>query len=217
MAVLIGGVVELVPTLLIDRAVPKTGPVATPYRPLELQGRDIYVREGCYTVHCQMIRPFLSEKLRYGEPSTAGEFIYDHPFQWGSKRTGPDLHRVGGKYPNLWHYQHLVDPRSTSRGSNMPPYGFLAEHKLDLGDTVIKMNAMKTLGVPYSPDEISNGSTELETMARGIAADLHGQGVDVPWDSEMIALIAYLQRLGKNPPAPGTPAAVPVAAPAAQH
>ena len=114
--ILIGGIVELVPTLMIDRAVPKTGPIATPYTPLELQGRDIYVRDGCYVCHSQMVRPFRSEKLRYGEISTAGEFIYDHPFQWGSKRTGPDLHRIGGKYPDLWHYNHMVDPRSTSRG-----------------------------------------------------------------------------------------------------
>ena len=197
-AVLIGGVAELLPTILIDRAVPMTGAVQKPYRPLELHGRDLYVREGCYTCHSQMVRPFPSEKLRYGDPSTAGEFIYDHPFQWGSKRTGPDLHRLGGKYGNLWHYQHLMDPRSTSQGSNMPPYAFLAKSKLDLGDTAVKMNAMKTLGVPYSAAEIGNGNAELEAQAKAIAKDLAGQGITVDWDSQMVALIAYLQRLGRS-------------------
>ncbi|MFO0655073.1 MAG: cytochrome-c oxidase, cbb3-type subunit I [Polyangia bacterium] len=197
-AVLIGGVAELLPTILIDRAVPITGAVQKPYRPLELHGRDLYVREGCYTCHSQMVRPFPSEKLRYGDPSTAGEFIYDHPFQWGSKRTGPDLHRLGGKYGNLWHYQHLMDPRSTSQGSNMPPYAFLAKSKLDLGDTAVKMNAMKTLGVPYSAAEIGNGNAELEAQAKAIAKDLAGQGITVDWDSQMVALIAYLQRLGRS-------------------
>jgi cytochrome c oxidase cbb3-type subunit I/II len=198
-AVLIGGVAELLPTILVDRAVPKTGPIATPYRPLELHGRDIYVREGCYLCHSQMVRPFRSEKLRYGEPSTAGEFIYDHPFQWGSKRTGPDLHRVGGKYGNLWHYQHLLDPRATSPGSNMPPYAFLVERKVDLGDTAVKLAAMKTLGVPYRGQDIQNGNYELEASARAIVTDLRQQGVEVAWDSELVALIAYLQRLGKHP------------------
>jgi len=201
-AVLIGGVAELLPTILVDRAVPRTGPVATPYRPLELHGRDIYVREGCYLCHSQMVRPFRSEKLRYGDPSTAGEFIYDHPFQWGSKRTGPDLHRVGGKYGNLWHYQHLMDPRTTSPGSNMPSYAFLAQRKLDLGDTAVKLAAMKTLGVPYLAQDIQNGNSELEASARVIVADLRQQGVETAWDSELVALIAYLQRLGKHPSLP---------------
>ena len=144
-------------------------------------------------------RPFRSEKLRYGDPSTAGEFIYDHPFQWGSKRTGPDLHRVGGKYGNLWHYQHMMDPRSTSQGSNMPSYAFLSKSKLDLGDTAVKMNAMKTLGVPYSGQEISASNSELETQAKAIAADLRNQGINLDWDSQMVAMIAYLQRLGRGP------------------
>ncbi len=198
-AVLIGGVAELLPTIVVDRAVPKTGPVATPYRPLELHGRDIYVREGCYLCHSQMVRPFRSEKLRYGDPSQAGEFIYDHPFQWGSKRTGPDLHRVGGKYANLWHYQHLVDPRTTSPGSNMPSYAFLAERKLDLGDTAVKLAAMRTLGVPYRAQDIQNGNDELQASARSLAAELRKQDIEVAWDSELVALIAYLQRLGKHP------------------
>ena len=203
-AVLIGGVAEILPTIVVDRAVPKSGPIATPYRPLEVHGRDIYVREGCYLCHSQMIRPFPAEKVRYGEPSTAGEFIYDHPFQWGSKRTGPDLHRVGGKYSHLWHYQHLLDPRSTSPGSNMPSYAWLAGRKLDLGDTAVKLAALKTLGVPYAAADIAQGNGELEASGRAIAKELAAQGVDLAWDSEMVALIAYLQRLGKHPPAPAS-------------
>src|ERR1043165_6050903 len=146
--VAVGGIVEIVP-LFFQRST--TQPVAglKPYTALELAGRDIYTREGCYNCHSQMIRALQAETLRYGHYSMAGEFIYDHPFQWGSKRTGPDLHRVGGKYGNLWHFQHLFDPRSTSPGSNMPPYAFLVDKKLDLGDTAVKLAAMKTLGVPY--------------------------------------------------------------------
>ena len=120
-----------------------------PYTALELHGRDIYVREGCYTCHSQMIRPFRSETERYGEYSKAGEFVYDHPFQWGSKRTGPDLHRVGAKYPDSWHYNHMEDPTSMSPGSIMPPYSWLLEDDLDLSTTPAKISAMQTLGVPY--------------------------------------------------------------------
>jgi cytochrome c oxidase cbb3-type subunit I/II len=203
LAVIVGGVAELVPTIVIDKAVPKYGAIATPYRPLELHGRDIYVREGCYVCHSQMIRPFRDEFMRYGEISTAGEFIYDHPFQWGSKRTGPDLHRIGGKYPNLWHYQHMIDPRSTSPGSNMPEYKFMADRKIDVGDTVLKVKAMKTLGVPYSAAEVGNAAAEAEQMGRAISQDLAAQGVTMAWDTEMVALIAYLQRLGKHTPRPG--------------
>jgi cytochrome c oxidase cbb3-type subunit I/II len=202
LSVLVGGIAELVPTIVIDKAVPHLGATATPYRPLELHGRDLYVREGCYTCHSQMVRPFRDERMRYGEVSTAGEFIYDHPFQWGSKRTGPDLHRVGGKYPNLWHYQHMVDPRSTSPGSNMPAYEFMATRKIDVGDTVVKVKAMKTLGVPYSAAEVSNSAREAEQMGRAIAQDLAAQGVKIEWDTEMVAIIAYLQRLGKHTPPP---------------
>jgi len=206
-AILIGGVVELVPTLMLDRAVPKTGPIATPYTPLELQGRDIYVRDGCYNCHSQMVRPFHSEKLRYGEISTAGEFIYDHPFQWGSKRTGPDLHRVGGKYPYLWHYNHMMDPRSTSPGSNMPAYAWMAERKIDGEDTVIKVKAMKTLGVPYDAFTISNAAQLATTQANEIVAELKASGdVNLDADSEMVAMIAYLQRLGTHPKSTMAPA-----------
>lgn len=196
-AVLIGGIAEIVPTLVIDRAVPMDGPVTTPYTGLELQGRDIYVREGCYVCHSQMVRPMLDEKLRYGEPSTAGEFIYDHPFQWGSKRTGPDLHRVGGKYPDLWHYRHMLDPRSTSPGSNMPAYPWLLTSKLDVGDTALKLKAMQRLRVPYTNREISSASAVLTQQAKTISRGLNDQGASIVWNSELVALIAYLQRLGK--------------------
>ena len=127
-----------------------------PYSPLEQEGRDIYIREGCYNCHSQMIRPFRAETLRYGEYSRLEEFIYDHPYQWGSKRTGPDLHRVGVKYPNLWHYQHMIDPRSTSPGSNMPPYPWLKTARVDYRKTPRKLHVLRSLGVPYSDAEIQS-------------------------------------------------------------
>ena len=195
-SVLVGGVAEIVPTLVVDRAVPMTGPVAEPYTPLELHGRDLYVREGCYVCHSQMVRPMLAEKLRYGDASTAGEFIYDHPFQWGSKRTGPDLHRVGGKYSNLWHAQHLVSPPSTSPGSNMPTYAFLLRAKVDPDDTLLKLRAMKTLGVPYDDARLAGAAAERDAQGKRIADDLAVSGFEVDPASELVALIAYLQRLG---------------------
>jgi len=202
LAILIGGVAELVPTLFVEKAVPKGDVAQTPYHPLELFGRDIYVREGCYVCHSQMVRPFVSEKLRYGDPSTAGEFIYDRPFQWGSKRTGPDLHRVGGKYPSVWHLQHMLDPRSTSPGSNMPAYPWLLDDTIDVGDAAVKLSAMKRLGVPYDAARIAESAAEVERLGRAIAADIGASGASVEWNSEMVALIAYLQRLGR----PETPA-----------
>ena len=202
LGVLVGGIVELVPTIVVDKAVPKEGEIATAYRPLELAGRDIYVREGCYTCHSQMIRPMVMEKLRYGEPSTAGEFIYDHPFQWGSKRTGPDLARTGGKMPNLWHWQHLMDPRSTSPGSNMPSYAFMADKKVSNDEIVAKMGVQKTLGTPYTDAEIASAPAMVAAQQKFIADDLAKNGVTAMADSEMIALIAYLQRVGKHPANP---------------
>ncbi len=206
-AALVGGVVEIIPTLTIAEAVPLTGSVQRPYTALELHGRDVYVNEGCYTCHSQMIRPFVSEVMRYGPPSTAAEGIYDRPFQWGSKRTGPDLARVGGKYPNSWHYQHMIDPRSTSPGSVMPPYHWMADRRIDVGDTALKLRAMKTLGVPYTADDIAEGSRRVEADGRALAADLASQGVAVAWDSELVAIIAYLQSLGKNTGPPVTTSA----------
>jgi cytochrome c oxidase cbb3-type subunit I/II len=194
-AVLVGGVAEIVPTLISDRALPKTGRLQTPYTALELAGRDIYQREGCVNCHSQMVRPLVEERLRYGEPSTAGEFIYDHPFLWGSKRSGPDLHRVGPKYPALWHLQHLQDPRTTSPGSNMPAYGFLADNAVDPDDVASSVDAMRALGVPY--DAALDARATAATQANAIAAELRAQGAEVRADSEMVALIAYLRSLSK--------------------
>jgi cytochrome c oxidase cbb3-type subunit I/II len=195
--VAIGGIIELVPTFLIKSNIPTISSVK-PYTPLELQGRDIYIREGCYTCHSQMIRPFRDEVARYGEYSKAGEFVYDHPFQWGSKRTGPDLARQGGKYPDSWHYNHMYDPRSMSPGSVMPQYTWLLDNKLDTSSTPAKIRAMKTLGVPYPEgyDQIAN--KELMQQADLIAGNLKKDKIETASDMEIIAIIAYLQRIGRD-------------------
>ena len=193
--ILIGSFVEIVPMFTVKSNIPTITSVK-PYTPLELQGRDIYIREGCYTCHSQMIRPFRSETERYGEYSKAGEFVYDHPFQWGSKRIGPDLHRVGGKYPDAWHYNHMLDPKSMSPGSIMPPFPWLISDELDISNTGAKIRVMQKLGVPYEQgfDIVANDS--LMAQARRIAAGLKESGIDVEPTKEIIALIAYLQRLG---------------------
>ncbi|HET9449614.1 MAG TPA: cytochrome-c oxidase, cbb3-type subunit I [Aggregicoccus sp.] len=198
-AILVGGVSELLPTILVKQAVPHEGKAQQPYSPLELQGRDLYVREGCYTCHSQMIRSMVTEVQRYGEASRPEESIYDHPFQWGSKRTGPDLARVGGKYPNLWHYTHMVDPRATSPGSNMPSFRWLEENTLDVKLAPKKLALMQKLGVPYTNAQVDRALADQQEQAELIAADLEEQGVEVAWDSEMVAIIAYLQRLGRDP------------------
>jgi len=195
--VLIGGAVEMIPTFLIKSNIPTITSVK-PYTPLELQGRDIYIREGCNNCHSQMVRPFRSETERYGEYSKAGEFVYDHPFLWGSKRTGPDLMRIGGKYPNLWHYYHMNDPNSISPGSIMPPYPWLLEQELDISSTEAKINTMRKLGVPYNPDYEKISNTELIDQATKIADDLKKNGIAVENTKEIIALIAYLQRMGTD-------------------
>jgi cytochrome c oxidase cbb3-type subunit I/II len=198
-AVLAGGVAELVPSLLATPSDAKLAEDAKPYRPLELEGRDVYVREGCYTCHSQMIRTFDFEAKRYGDPSTMADSIYDHPFQWGSKRTGPDLAREGGKYPNLWHYRHLLDPREVSPGSNMPPFAFLADRALDLERTPDKLRALRSVGVPYDAKQIESAATDAATQGAQIAKNLQDEGVSgVNPRSEMVALVAYLQRLGKQ-------------------
>ena len=198
--ILIGGLVELVPTFLVKSNIPTISSVK-PYTPLELQGRDIYTREGCYTCHSQMIRPFRSETERYGEYSKAGEFVYDHPFQWGSKRTGPDLAREGTgnlKKSNTWHYNHFEEPNSISTGSVMPSYSFLIDDNLDTASTPLKINAMRTLGVPYAADYASKANQDLMIQAKAIADDLQKDGIKVAPTKEIIALIAYMQRLGTD-------------------
>ncbi len=195
--VIIGGAVEMIPMYLVKSNIPTISSVK-PYTPLELAGRDIYIREGCNNCHSQMIRPFRSETERYGEYSKAGEFVYDHPFLWGSKRTGPDLHRIGGKYPDAWHFNHMKDPRSMSPGSIMPPYPWLISDKINIEDMPSKIRAMQTLGVPYAEGFDQQAVSDLQAQAGRIAAGLKDQGVTVDADKEIIALIAYLQRLGTD-------------------
>jgi cytochrome c oxidase cbb3-type subunit II len=180
--VAIGGIVEIVP-LYFQRSTTEAAPGLKPYTALQLAGRDIYVREGCYNCHSQMIRPFRSETLRYGPYSTAGEFVYDRPFQWGSKRTGPDLHRVGGRYSDEWHRVHLIAPRDLVPESNMPAYPWLERATVDAAEMPTKLAALRTLGAPYSDEEVA-----------GAAAAVKGK-------SEIEALISYLQVLGTAGPA----------------
>ena len=195
--VLAASVFEFVPMFLVKSNVPTIASVK-PYTPLELQGRDIYIREACNSCHSQLVRPFRSETERYGEYSKAGEFVYDHPFLWGSKRTGPDLHRVGGKYPNLWHYLHMENPRSMSPGSLMPSYPWLLTNDLDISTTESKINAMRSIGVPYSEGYEKIANDDLQKQAEQIAADLQNAGAPTEPNKEIIALIAYLQRLGTD-------------------
>ncbi|OIR12056.1 hypothetical protein GALL_63070 [mine drainage metagenome] len=195
--VAIGGAIEMLPTFLIKSNIPTISSVK-PYTALELQGRDIYVREGCYLCHSQMVRPFRDEVARYGEYSKAGEFIYDHPFQWGSKRTGPDLARIGGKYPDSWHYNHMWDPRSMSPGSIMPNYTWLFDNKIDTSITPAKIRAMQTLGVPYPEGYDKKANADLMEQAKAIKENLKKDKIDAPADREIIALIAYLQRVGTD-------------------
>ncbi len=215
-AILIGGIVQIVPTIMVKSNIPTIASVQ-PYTPLELEGRDLYIREGCVGCHSQMIRPFRSEVERYGEYSKAGEFVYDHPFLWGSKRTGPDLHRIGKKYGDSWHLNHMTDPQSTSPGSIMPSYGWLIKNKLDISDIEKKMRVMVKLGVPYSDEEITNARTNMKEQALGIeqnlyqdpafaenyesdkkAAESNGESFTPMNEREIVALIAYLQRLGTD-------------------
>lgn len=195
--ILIGGMVEMMPTFIISSNVPTIASVK-PYSPLELQGRDIYIREGCVNCHSQMVRPFRSETERYGDYSKAGEFVYDHPFLWGSKRTGPDLHRIGGKYSDAWHFNHMMDPTTMSPGSIMPPYPWLIEQKLDTTTTMSKINAMRTLGVPYELNSEKKANDALNKQALVISNNLLKDNIKVKNDREIIALIAYLQRLGTD-------------------
>jgi cytochrome c oxidase cbb3-type subunit 2 len=178
LVIAVGGLVEIVP-LFFQKST--TAPIAgvKPYSALQLAGRDIYLREGCYNCHSQMIRPFRAETLRYGHYSVAGEFVYDHPFQWGSKRTGPDLHRVGGKYTDEWHRIHLNNPRDVVPESNMPAYSWLEKKPVDPADMAPRMKALRRVGVPYTDAEIAQAAAEVKDK------------------TEMDALVAYLQILGK--------------------
>ncbi|MAM18968.1 MAG: cytochrome-c oxidase, cbb3-type subunit I [Christiangramia sp.] len=215
-AILIGGMVQIIPSLMVDEYVPVISSVK-PYTPLELEGRDLYIREGCVSCHSQMIRPFRSEVERYGEYSKAGEYVYDHPFLWGSKRTGPDLHRVGQKYSDNWHLNHLYDPQSTSSGSIMPSYQWLINNELDKSKTEEKMRAMQTLGVPYSEEEIARAQQWMQEQGTQIEQNLYtdpdfaasyeaskqaaaenGEDFIHMRNREIVALIAYLQRLGTD-------------------
>lgn len=204
-AALVGGVAEIVPTVVTAENA-KTLTKNVPYTPLELHGRDVYLSEGCYTCHSQMIRPFTWESARYGEVSTIDDSIYDHPFQWGSKRTGPDLAREGGMRPNVWHYRHMIDPRSISDGSIMPPYPHLATETVPFEETAERMRVMRTVGVPYTPEAIAEGEVTAAAQADKIASELKDAGgIEVAPNSKMIALISYLQRLGHVPKAAEAP------------
>jgi cytochrome c oxidase cbb3-type subunit I/II len=200
LAVLVGGLFEIIPLAM---TAPKDARAAAihPYTPLELEGRDIYIREGCYTGHSQMIRPFRDEEVRYGKPSESIEFVYDRPFQFGSKRTGPDLQREGGKYPHFWHYRHMMDSRSTSSGSIMPAYPWLYTSQLGTSLTKKKPSVLKTLGTPYTDEQVANAERDLAAQATQVASELRSQQApltDAEAKSEIIALIAYLQRLGMD-------------------
>ncbi|MEI6582065.1 MAG: cytochrome-c oxidase, cbb3-type subunit I [Chitinophagia bacterium] len=195
--VAIGGLLELIPTFLIKSNIPTISSVK-PYTPLELQGRDLYISNGCYVCHSQMIRPFRDEVARYGEYSKAGEFVYDHPFQWGSKRTGPDLARIGNKYPNSWHYNHMLEPQSMSPGSIMPSYAWMLDDPIDTASTPAKIRAMQRLGVPYPEgfDQVANA--DLMKQAESIRTKLAADKIKTPANREIIAMIAYLQRMGTD-------------------
>ncbi|MBO0949412.1 cytochrome-c oxidase, cbb3-type subunit I [Fibrella forsythiae] len=200
--ILIGSLIELVPTFMVESNVPTIASVK-PYTALEVQGRDLYIREGCVNCHSQLVRPFRSETERYGEYSKAGEYVYDHPFLWGSKRTGPDLQREGGRYPDSWHYYHMDNPRSMSPGSIMPAYPWLLSQQLDVSATADKLSALQKVGVPYEDAEIAGANDALTNQASEISAKLAKEGIKVKPDREIVALIAYLQRLGtdiKNSP-----------------
>lgn len=198
LAVLVGTAIEIYPTLNVHKYV---NPEITvrPFSALEQEGRDLYVREGCYLCHSQQIRPLVDEKLRYGNPSTLEESIYDHPYQWGSKRTGPDLARLGKKYPDMWHYQHMMDPRQIQPKSIMPAYDWLAKGSIDYAQIKKKLNVLRNLGVPYTDLEVQNADVDAEKQAAEIAEGLKKQGVQEKLDNkEILAMIAYLQALGQK-------------------
>jgi cytochrome c oxidase cbb3-type subunit I/II len=196
-AVAAASLFEIIPTFLIRSNVPSIASVK-PYTPLELAGRDIYVSEGCYNCHSQMVRPIRAETERYGEYSKPGEFVYDHPFQWGSRRIGPDLHRIGGKYPHLWHVRHMEDPISTTPGTIMPKYGWLLTDELEFDSIQRKVDVMVMLGVPYG-DAVNGAEEAARGQARELGREIAAQGGPSGLgDKKIVALIAYLQRLGTD-------------------
>jgi len=194
-----GGAIQIIPTLILHT---KTSNIEdrkqVPYTPLELAGREIYVRDGCYTCHSQMIRTMVPDVMRYGDYSRLGESIYDHPFQWGSKRTGPDLARVGSKYNHAWHFKHMRNPRDTSPGSNMPNFPWLYDTNTDLDSLPSKIYALRTLGTPYPSWSGEEIAASARAQAKTITTELKEQGEFADPDTEIIALIAYLQKLGKS-------------------
>jgi cytochrome c oxidase cbb3-type subunit I/II len=195
----IGGIIQIVPMVFIESQIPKISTVK-PYTPLELVGRDIYIKEGCVGCHSQQIRPFRDETERYGEYSKSGEYIYDRPFLWGSKRTGPDLWREGGRYPDSWHYNHMIEPTSMSPGSIMPAYPHLSEQVIIWGDIPSKIKVLQQLGTPYPKGFDRDAVADAQNQARGVAKKLAEEGVNDTnlEDKEITALIAYLQRLGTD-------------------
>jgi cytochrome c oxidase cbb3-type subunit I/II len=205
-AVFIGGVVQILPTIIINKAENVEGVRQTGYTPLELAGRDIYVREGCYNCHSQMIRTLVGDVLRYGDYSKLGESIYDYPYQWGSKRTGPDLARQGSKYPNIWHFHHMLDPRQISPGSTMPAYPWLYSDLTDVKALPKKIEVQRMLGVPFRETTKKEIAASVETQSRMITEDLKKAGAEIAPDREIVALIAYLQKLGKSEPVNPVPA-----------
>ena len=193
-AILIGGIVEIVPMFTPPES--EISLDVTPYTALEVTGRDIYVSEGCYLCHSQWVRPMRAEILRYGPWSRAWEYQYDRPFQLGSRRIGPDLHRVGGKYPDAWHYEHMRDPRSTSPGSVMPPYAWLHTQAIDANDVRASMIALRKTGTPYTDEDMAGVEESLAAQGGEIVGRLRDSGIQTEPDRAIIALIAYLQRLG---------------------
>lgn len=201
-SVLIGTIIEIYPTFMANKFIEKNADI-TPYTPLELIGRDIYIREGCYTCHSQMIRPMASERLRYGAASHISESMYDHPFQWGSRRIGPDLARVGEKYPHMWHYKHMVNPREITPGSIMPNYPWLIKDRIDYKSLLRKVQVMKTLGVPYDEEALTKPIQLAKAQAEEIGEELQEGGLpEKVKEMEIVALIAYLQKLGIDYSAP---------------
>jgi cytochrome c oxidase cbb3-type subunit I/II len=196
-AISIGGLVEIVP-MFTAKLGPEPLPGIAPYTALEIAGRDIYIREGCYTCHSQMVRPMRAEMLRYGEWTRAGEYAYDHPFLLGSRRIGPDLQRGGGKYPDTWHYEHMRDPRSVSPGSIMPSYSWLLEQRYDTSDVVASLKALRKVGLPYTDADIAGAPASMRAEAGEVVGRLVAGGIRTDPDREIIALIAYLQRLGRD-------------------